>query len=221
MIVRSLVVTTCLAATAGYLTWGVPQARPLPVIDLEQLPLKVGDWRGQSVPLDPAVLKVLPVDAYTHRYYTDSLNRRANLYVGYHDDTRPAVHLAPHSPLLCLPGLGWQPVETGRIQMRVGPRDVNGVRRTVGATQILAVRALERQVVVFWYEVNGQAAADEYELKAHLLANVLHARTSSVTLVRVAVRVEGSQARAKARAERTARDFAEHIFVDVERRLPS
>lgn len=221
MVLRTLIVAGCLAANAAYLTWGVPDARPRPRVDLEQIPLHTDGWRGQSVPLDPAVLKLLPVDTYAHRYYTDSRGRRVNLYVGYHDDTRPAASLAPHSPLLCLPGLGWQPVETGRDELRVSSADAPGGIRAIAVTRVVAARALERQVVLFWYQVNEAAVADEFALKRQLIANVLHARRSSVTLVRVAVPVEGRGAATVPRADRTARDFAEAMFDYIQRRLVS
>jgi EpsI family protein len=220
MLVRTLIVSGALAGMATYLTWGVPAAAPGPLVDLEGLPLQVAGWHGRAVPLDPAVLAVLPVQSYTHRYYTDARSRTANLYVGHHQDARPAVHLAPHSPLLCLPSLGWHPVDTGRVELRVLPAGGEGPLQNIPATRVIAARALERQVVLFWYQVNGRAVPDEYALKAQLIANVLQARTSNVTLVRVAVRVDGLDGTAEARAHRTAQEFAEDVYRDVERRLP-
>ena len=219
MVLRTLLVTGCLAANAAFLTWGVPE-RTRRHVDLDSLPLHAAGWRGQSVPLDPAVLKVLPVDRYAHRYYTDASNRRVNLYVGYHDDTRTALDLAPHSPLLCLPGLGWQPVDTGHIELTLTPPG-GAPAGSVSVTRVVAARALERQLVLFWYQINGQAVVDEYELKTHLIANVLHARPSNVALVRVAVWIDGRGAAAESRADRAARDFAGAMFTDIQRRLPS
>jgi EpsI family protein len=221
MAFRSLIVTLGLAAAAAYHTWGTPVPRISTPADLEQLPLTIGDWTGRTVPLDPWVLNLLPVDTYIHRYYADRRQRHVNLYVGYHDDSRPAVHLAPHTPLLCLPAHGWHPLEVGRLDLPLAPDDAMNNGRSAVVTRVIAGRALERQVVLFWYQVNGRAVADDYALKTHVISNVVRARTSHVALVRVMVRVDGTDAAAQRRADETAREFAAGVFAQVEKRLPS
>ena len=122
---------------------------------------------GQDLPLAPEVIKVAAVDDYLNRQYR-SRQGSIGLYVGYYQSQRQGEAL--HSPLFCLPGIGWQPVTTSAStspQLTVPPV-VNALGR----------RAWTRPAaVLYWYQTLTRVTASEYWRKLFLMHDAFSAGT--------------------------------------------
>lgn len=107
----ALLVAVALLAGAGiafraldtYL--GATDQIPLAAGSLSRIPLQVGQWEGQDVPLDEAIRRATDTDDLVNRHYTRGGGRElVALYVACGVKTRD---LAPHRPEVCYPGAGW------------------------------------------------------------------------------------------------------------------
>ena len=60
-----------------------------------------------------------------------------------------------HSPQNCLPGAGWQPVRSDRMDIAVpgGPVTVN---------RFVIQKGMDRQAVLYWYQGRGRVVAGEF-----------------------------------------------------------
>lgn len=77
---------------------------------LSEVPLNVGNWAGQDVPISLEILKVAQNDDYVNRFYTNSnLGMYANLYIAF--SATPRTMLG-HRPQVCYKGAGWIHDET-------------------------------------------------------------------------------------------------------------
>src|SRR4029450_9175333 len=115
---RSLVVAGCLLAAATYLAKASRAEAVPPREPLAALPFQFDDGRGRRGPdFPPEILSILGVDDYIVRSYFTGDRALVSLYVGYHDSQRQGDTI--HSPLNCMPGAGWQPLEQGRIIVSV------------------------------------------------------------------------------------------------------
>src|ERR1044071_4906898 len=111
MIARTVVVIVMLIATRAYTASADREAR-VPRQALTTLPLTIGGWTGRdAAPFADDVLEQLGADEYVNRTYVGQSNVPISLYLGYYASQRQGD--AIHSPQNCLPGAGWQPVETG------------------------------------------------------------------------------------------------------------
>ena len=77
--------------------------------ELKKLPLQIGDWKGQDVALDEAIVRATDTDAHLNRRYLrqnglDSIG----LYIAYGARARD---LMPHRPEVCYIGAGWTLVD--------------------------------------------------------------------------------------------------------------
>src|SRR3954469_21025187 len=116
MTARALVLAGCMLLTAAYL--GVAaRAEPTHVRQpLSGLPLTIDRWHGRLEPdFTKEILVILGVNDYTIRTYAAAGAPALGLYVGYHSSQRQGESI--HSPLNCLPGAGWVPVELGRTAL--------------------------------------------------------------------------------------------------------
>ena len=84
--------------------------RPELQAGLATVPMVLGDWVGQDVPVDPEIVEKAQTDDYLNRVYEDRRHpgRRVWLWMNY---SRKGNNLR-HSPEICLPSGGWEKVES-------------------------------------------------------------------------------------------------------------
>ena len=115
MIVRACVVLLMLIG-AGLYTSTAPSEARVERADLAEFPSSIDGWQGIDLePFDGDVVAKLGVDDYVNRVYSMPDRAPVALYIGYYDSQRQGDTI--HSPQNCLPGAGWQPVESGRQQL--------------------------------------------------------------------------------------------------------
>lgn len=150
---------------------------------LADFPLQVGGWQmSQDAPIDPAVQDVLRADDTMNRVYTGKSGRAASLFVAYFRSQRAGQ--SPHSPKNCLPGAGWEPEETGYIDV---PLPDSGRRITVN--RYVVSHGDDKSVVLYWYQSRGRVVASEYSAKYWLVLDSIRYHRSDTSLVRVVVPV--------------------------------
>lgn len=123
---------------------------------LRSLPIEIGAWVGEEVPLSAGVLRIAGNDDYVSRMYVNGRTReRVSLYVAY--TARPRTMLR-HRPSVCYPSAGWTStsVKTGDIAVDGGrhlPVRIEEFFRT-GLTD-------QRRVVLSYYVLAGVPTIDE------------------------------------------------------------
>jgi EpsI family protein len=166
---------------------------------LSSLPYAVSDWTGSDgKPLDEETLRVLGADAYLTRTYVEGTGAPVGLYIAYYGAPRPGVSV--HSPLHCLPGTGWEPLDVGTANVAS-----NQVRR-------LVVRKNgDRALVLYWYAVHGRLVSSEAKSKLWLLHDSLRYGRSDAALVRIVVPIAGSVEDAERRGVAFSRDLLPYL----------
>src|SRR5204862_3566459 len=109
----------------------------------------------------------------------------------------------------CLPGSGWQPVRSDRIEIAA-----NG--SVVRANRSLIQKGVDRQLVLYWYRSHGRSIASEYSAKVFLVLDSIRTGRSDAALVRIIAPI----ARDEVAAERSALDFARAVQPILGRYLP-
>lgn len=205
---RLVVVALVLFAAAGVLAATDRPDAAVPRDVLPGFPLSIDDWRGMdAAPLDLDTMRVLGVDDYVLRTYVGSPGA-VGLYIGYYRSQRQGDTI--HSPMNCLPGAGWVPVEAGRITLAAaGGAEVN---------RYLIQKGDQRQIALYWYQGRGRTVASEYWSKAFLVWDAARSNRTDGALVRVLAPVE--RGASPAAAEAVARAFATRLFPMLGRYIP-
>ena len=184
MIARAAVVLAMLAGAGLYSARASSDEAVVPRVPLASLPLALGDWHGrEAAPLADDVLAQLGVDDYVNRQYGRAGAPPVGIYVGYYASQRQGDTI--HSPQNCLPGAGWLPIETSVTQVRAGDR-------SVPVNQFVIQKALDRQVVLYWYHGRGRVTASEYANKAFLMLDAARLHRTNGGLVRLITPVASS-----------------------------
>jgi EpsI family protein len=153
---------------------------------LDRLPAVIGNWQGREINvLEDEVLNILKVKDYLIRRYVDPDGRAAWLYIGYHDTQRRGAQF--HSPKNCLPGAGWEPVRVDRV-----PIAVSGPGGRIIVNRYLIQKDQRQQLVVYWYQLQGQAVASELAAKVQMVRGAMTRNRTDGALIRISSPMYGS-----------------------------
>jgi EpsI family protein len=217
--IRMIVVTLCLIGGSVYLA-EASRAEVLPPREpLALVPMSVGGWTGNREPdFTPDVLAILGVDDYIVRRYVRN-QWPVGLYVGYHTSQRQGDTI--HSPLNCLPGAGWQPMDVGRAVIPVkGAPGAANVTTPVEVNRVIIAKGVERQLVFYWYQSHRRVVAGEYRAKIFTVLDSVRYHRTDAALVRVIVPVAEGDVQARD-AERLGTAFVQELFPLLGPHLPS
>jgi EpsI family protein len=196
------VAAVLMIAVAGSLAHAGRARGPRLHAQLATLPFQLSAWSGRdAAPLDDETVRILGADAYLQRSYAGSSGTPVELYIAYYGRQQPGASI--HSPLHCLPGTGWEPLDIATVPLAQTDGTAGEVRRLV------VRKNMNRAVVFYWYAVHGRTIANEMLSKAWLLHDSLRFHRSDAALVRVVVPVQGSQIDA---AQREGLAFARDVL---------
>lgn len=213
---RIFIVALVLALGAGVLKGISRPEQPPTRAPLRELAFQIGGWKGQDqADFDAKTLAVLGVDDYITRLYVAADHHPVSLYIGYYQSQRTGSTI--HSPMNCLPGSGWQPLETSTEQLVV--EGASGRPNPITINRYLVQKGLQRHVVLFWYQMHGRVIASEYTNKFFLIHDAVQLNRTDGALVRVIVPIaesEGVQA-----TDDAARAFVRAVFPRLSAHLPT
>jgi EpsI family protein len=183
----------------------------------EGFPMTLPGWTGMDEgAFAPEILEVLGVDDYLNRRYRTGQGS-VGLYVGFYESQRQGDTI--HSPMNCIPGAGWSPLSRTYLPIAVASAD--GGERQISVNQYVIEKALDRQVVLYWYQSRGRVIASEYVSKVSMVLDAVRFNRTDAALVRIVSPVVGHGPAAEAAALSLATDFVQRAFPVLEQYLPS
>lgn len=207
---RLWLVCGVLALSLGLRLWlSAAPAVPLRAA-LSDLPATLGEWTlVREHTIEERILDVLQADDYLVRTYRDPQGHVADLFVGYYENQRTGE--AMHSPKNCLPGWGWEAVDSGRV----------AVNAAAGGAPVVINRYVvqkdnQRALVLYWYQAHGRIIASEYWGKVYLVWDSvrLHRRDGALIRIVVPVLTDSKEAETQSLA------FAGQLLPELPRYLP-
>ncbi|HET9791118.1 MAG TPA: EpsI family protein [Candidatus Angelobacter sp.] len=146
-------------------------AKPLDSIDRH-----IDGWVGMDdPPLTESILASLRPSSYISRTYYKG-TKSIGLFVAYYSLTRPGESM--HSPKNCLPGGGWEILESGFTYINVG-------QQRFGVNKYSIQKNGDRQLVLYWYQSRERIVASEYAGKLFRAWDAISSGDTSGSLVRV------------------------------------
>lgn len=179
-------------------------------------PMQIAEWSGiTQPPLTREVLAVLGATDYLMRLYRAPDRSLVSLYMGYWDSQRQGDTI--HSPLNCVPGAGWEPIEHSILRF---PDPRSPSTGEIGVNRYIIQKGLDRQVVLYWYQSHGRIVASEYWGKFYLVADAVRLNRTDGSIVRVIAPVSNNAPDGIARAEETALRFVRELVPRLDPYLP-
>ncbi len=196
-----------------------PQHAPALAQPLQSVPMTLAGYQGSERTVNADEARVAGMSDYVFRVFSRDSIDAFSVYVGYYRNQTTGRTI--HSPRNCLPGAGWQIVESG-----AAPVEVPG--RTVTVNRYILADGTSQALVYYWYQGRGRVAWSEYRVKWDLLRDAIRYGRTEEALVRVVVPVAvapgysvESRRESVARAEAVARRAAAALIPEVAGALPA
>ena len=171
---------------------------------LDRIPFAIAGHSGRDQAVNQEEQRVAGMDSYVLRIYQRDSTSAFSLYVGYYEAQTQGKTI--HSPKNCLPGAGWEPVESR-------PLTVSLPTGTMTVNRYLLEKESSRAIVYYWYQGRDRVSWNEYAVKWELLRDkAMHGR-SEEALVRIVVPLRGRSAEAAdSIASAAAREVVPALF---------
>ena len=183
------------------------------VSPLDGFPTNVAGWQMyKDVKIEQETLDVLKADDTLNRVYINPAHDASTfLFIAFFKTQRYGQ--SPHSPKNCLPGNGYEPIESGVMSVAIPGRS-----EPVQVNRYLTARGDEKSVTLYWYQSHDRIIAGEFAARFWLIADSIRFHRSDTSLVKIVVPVRDGDADA---ATRTALDFMKAVFPPLARQLPA
>jgi len=153
----------------------------LPILpSLNTFPLKIADWRGDEHAMEKVYLDQLKLSDYLMANYRrpDDI-AGVELYIAYYASQRKGASV--HSPKACLPGGGWEIVDSEVTAIAgVGPDG-----ETLNVNRTLIKLGDSRQLVYYWFQQRDRIVTNEYLVKWFIFWDSLTRNRTDGSLVRL------------------------------------
>src|SRR5262249_25633293 len=101
-----------------------------------------------------------------------------NLYIAYYASQRKGS--SPHSPIVCIPGGGWQIINFERTSY-----SNNALWLTLPLNRVVVAQNSDKQLVYYWFVQRGRNIANEYWSKWYLFTDAITKNRTDGALVRL------------------------------------
>ncbi|MBI2257164.1 MAG: VPLPA-CTERM-specific exosortase XrtD [Proteobacteria bacterium] len=149
-------------------------------------PREIGAWRGVEAPVDDESLRALNATDHLSVNFVRNEGELVNAWIAYYSSQYSGN--AAHSPLVCMPGGGWQ-IEQAQETTLTFSRD--GTTTVIPANRIIIAQGSTRQLVYYWFVEGGAIVTNEYHAKARLFANAVMENRRDGALVRFVAPING------------------------------
>ena len=147
--------------------------------ELATLPQGIEGWTGHNLPdLPEGEKQILKADDYLTRVYTGDRSQ-IGLFIAYYGSQQSGDAL--HSPKNCLPGSGWDPVQSEVIRI---PNAAKPGSFFIANHYVVQKDELQ-QDVIYWYQANQRIFASEYWGKIYLVEDALTKNRTDGAIIRL------------------------------------
>ncbi len=177
---------------------------------LAELPLELGGWHGEAIPIESAVENMLRADFNLQRAYTRAEDDLVWLYVGYYGTERGGR--PEHTPEICYPAGGWEIVEKGVLY-----------EGAISANEYVVHNDGSVRLVHFWYQSSRSSGLlGTWDVSVDQLSSRLATGRADGALVRLSTPLErdeldGARERLTAFAAALAPELAKRWPVETAR----
>jgi len=150
---------------------------------LEGVPFLLGDWYGRTISIERTAANSDPASEFLRRDYSDSRGETVALYIASYDGYHRNI---PHGPSVCYPMSGWNLLDERRLANSDGTDD---------CTMYVFSRELDKQLVLYWHEVDGVRMAGPTFTRLRFARGLLAGRPGRIVQVQLATTIgdEGIQ----------------------------
>jgi len=180
-----------------------------PLNEFSRFPLKIGKWQGKKDFFNQKIYDILGVDDSVLGHYKDDKNQYVQLYIGFYRNQKEGDLI--HSPKNCMPGSGWNIVNSGIEEV------VLKDNKTIKVIKLNLKKDSEEQIVLYWFHSRGRIISSEYRQKIWLVIDSVTKRRTDGSFVRLISPVNET----KGKTLEILKEFVSEIYPYLNEYIPS
>ena len=197
----------------GYVYWYLGSAEIIPDRALfAQFPNELESWgcMGREKIDEKTIDNLMVTDYISCSFYRAEPNSAVHLYVGYHErqtrDRESGKATAIHPPEHCLPGSGWDVIDSQVVPINFLAEA--GAGPAGEAKRFIIAKGNQRSLVYFWYHSRGRVIARSHHKILWMFLDRARLGRTDGSLVRFTVPIQFGDEEA---AEATFQEFARTV----------
>jgi len=175
-------------------------------------PANLGPWQGRPSLLEPQVEHFLGLEDYILSDYSEPGGAAVNFYVAYYASQRKGS--SPHSPMVCIPGGGWQITDFQRVSYTS-----EALKLSLPLNRVIIEQDSKKHLVYYWFVQRGRNVANEYWSKWYLFADAITKNRTDGALVRLVTPIYRGEP--ENRADERLQAFLQELAPRLSAYLPS
>jgi EpsI family protein len=206
---KLIIVTVVMLFSAFILNFAKESKETPPLNKFSKFPLKIGQWQGKKDFFDQKVYDILGVDDSVLAHYKNPQNRYVQLYVGFYRSQKEGDLI--HSPKNCMPGSGWNIVNSGIEEV------VLKSNKKIKVIRLNLKKDSEEQIVLYWFQSRGRIISSEYWQKIWLVVDSVTKGRTDGSFVRLVSPVNET----REKTLETLKEFTIDIYPYLNEYIPS
>lgn len=198
----------------GYVYWYLGSEEVIPSrAEFAAFPNRVDDWRctGREFLDQKTIDNLMVTDYIACNFVNPERGASSHLYIGYHErqtrDRDSGKASAIHPPEHCLPGSGWDVIDSKIVPITLA-RDGKSGGVTGEAKRFVIAKGNQRALVYFWYHSRGRVIAQSHHKILYMFLDRARTGRTDGSLVRFTIPIEYGDEEA---AEAVFQDFADSV----------
>ena len=161
------------------------------VRDIREIPIKIGQWKAQEIPVAEHDYEILETRNLVLRDYRDKKGESVHLFVIYSETNRRVCH----PPVVCLIGSGFQVTKSEKETLSLAGR-------TFTVNRLIAKGAKKDQLVLFWYMLGNEFTDDYLTQQSRWILKQATGKPLGGAMIRIVTPITDDEAQAFERAKR-------------------
>jgi len=185
----------------------------VPRQQLAAIPAQLGAWDGKDVNISTDVLDVLGHGDFLSRLYHTDAGRTPDieLFIAYFPSQRFGDTI--HSPQHCLPGSGWLPLESTKVELSFAGH------APFSANRYVIAKGEDRRLVLYWYLGRNRPIANEYWARFYLFVDSFRLNRTDGSLIRLITPLRSNEDLGSAQQRLVS--LAGHFMPNIELYVPN
>ncbi|MEA3561038.1 MAG: EpsI family protein [Candidatus Omnitrophota bacterium] len=181
---------------------GRRQSIPAAEINLKDIPLTLGEWKGKDVPISERSLEILETKDVLIREYTNARGKKASLVIVYSSVNRGAFH----PPEICFLGGGTELLDKGITKIEIAEGGEN--LPVIEVNRLLMKDRAGKKIAWYWFTAGNRVVSSYYRQQGYFIWDELSRGRGCGSLIRVSTRATRGDIE---EADSSGRDFISQI----------
>ena len=172
---KYLILFALLVITAGFVFIDATLSRSVQTVNLDRLPLTLGEWQGKSFQTDERIMRILETEYILDRNYTNSKGRNVYLSIVYYPDNK----IGFHNPESCNTGEGAKII---RKDVQSIP---NGKSEDFKVNRLILERTQGNKVILYFFVSGNYMTHDYLKFRLHMMKQQMGFRRPSGAQIQI------------------------------------